>query len=321
VCLLAEDYWEKGDLSRIRSSLEGWDERELARLLKTMEQETSDPEELKQLTRLRTDLLLPVPNLTLAELYRRREIGWSVSISLGLLLAAAVVRLWPTDWGSVLAHLRPGEEASQKEAAKSADLAATGPESQPELDTVTDNAVTRTEPTGAGKEVPLDVTDQDTQAQRELEEEGTGVETQEAREGEDREYAVKEVEARESADQVSVVEAREGEAAQPKSEGERESAPEQGTPTGSGEGPSQESGAGTAEEEEGEGGEEEADDLEGLDEPEELGDILSSIFEEEDETLRELAALSEGLDEIDIRDLVSEAKEISQRLRELNRSY
>ncbi|MEA3407804.1 MAG: hypothetical protein U9R48_06970 [Chloroflexota bacterium] len=316
VRLLAKDYWEKGDLSRIRPSLQGWDERELARLLKEMQQETYDPEQLKRLSRLEADLLLPVPELTLADLYSKREIGWSLNISLGLVIAAAVARLWPENWRSLrslLTHFRHGEPDANEDEKRTA-LPARQEQEQPQPPQGAGHATPQPEPPAEADEESLASFVQSAQAEDEDRREQTTDDTQEQiGEGQ---YAVKEVKAEGSATRVSVAEVKGQETSQKEREEGRKATPDPAATANAEEGARQQRGPATAETETEDS--EESDDLQELGEPENLNDVLSSIFEEEDETLHELAALSEGLDEIDIMHLVNDAQEISRELREIN---
>jgi hypothetical protein len=52
VRLVAEDYWQTGDIYRVREALAGWDEEALAKLLTTMEHQASSPEERQHLAAL-----------------------------------------------------------------------------------------------------------------------------------------------------------------------------------------------------------------------------------------------------------------------------
>jgi hypothetical protein len=59
VALVAESYWQTGDVARAREALQGWDDEGLARLLATMISQASTPEERQRLVDLVEALALP----------------------------------------------------------------------------------------------------------------------------------------------------------------------------------------------------------------------------------------------------------------------
>jgi hypothetical protein len=69
VSLVAEDYWQTRDISRAREALAGWDAESLAKLLATMENQSSSPEEQQHLAALAEALEMP-------------QAGWSLTASL-----------------------------------------------------------------------------------------------------------------------------------------------------------------------------------------------------------------------------------------------
>jgi hypothetical protein len=89
VRLVAEDYWQTGDISRAREALAGWDKEALAELLATMENQASSTEERQHLIALAEALEMPDANESLvAFLLSQKAILFSSTLSASPLVIA-----------------------------------------------------------------------------------------------------------------------------------------------------------------------------------------------------------------------------------------
>jgi hypothetical protein len=96
VDLVAEDYWQNGNVSRARQALTGWDEEDLAKLLATMRAQAPDFETRQRLAALVEALALPNYYVSpLSALLGQRAIVLSFLLSLSPLLLAGALAVSP----------------------------------------------------------------------------------------------------------------------------------------------------------------------------------------------------------------------------------
>ena len=331
--LLAEAYWNSGDLEQALRSLEGWDQKELANLLATMKEQTTDPQALNRLRSFEEALALPMPPLTLLSLYKQAAIAWSTNLSLALILGAILCRIWPLTWQPTLEQL-----GRKKAVAPQAGVAPVGvmpglAEGQMPPATLAEGqeapvqaapgrAAQATEQGGPaeGSGQPQGQTAQQAGAQAAGQQAGEQAAqgTQGAREQttthEGEAKPATGVQGKEGAkapaaegQKVDGEKVKEGQGAEQKADAQKADGPKAAGKEGQ-----QQAASGEQPKEEG---------LEGLTkESDEIQNILASIFEEEDESLQAIAVLCQGLEDVDIADLARRLQAVAEGLREMNRA-
>jgi hypothetical protein len=94
--LVANDYWQSGDVSQARQALSGWDEEELAQLLATMRAQASSFEVRQRLAALVEALALPDYRVSpLSVLLGQKAIVLSFLLSLSPLVLAGALAVSP----------------------------------------------------------------------------------------------------------------------------------------------------------------------------------------------------------------------------------
>jgi hypothetical protein len=96
VTLVAESYWQTGDVARAKEALDGWDDKGLARLLATMTSQASTLEERQRLADLAEALALPeTQEAGLTSLLDQRTIVLSALVSALPLVLAIILAVSP----------------------------------------------------------------------------------------------------------------------------------------------------------------------------------------------------------------------------------
>jgi hypothetical protein len=96
VALVAESYWQTGDVARARGALDGWSDEALARLLATMRSDAPTQAERQHLTDLAEALALPeTQGGELASLLDQRTVVLSALLSALPLVLAIILAVSP----------------------------------------------------------------------------------------------------------------------------------------------------------------------------------------------------------------------------------
>jgi hypothetical protein len=262
ISLIAEEYWQTGDISRVREALADWDDEELANLVAAMERGASTVEERQRLAALASVLALPETKTSLlGSLFGQGVFLISLLVAAVPLVVAATIVVLPRLRG------RMDERPEQVPASE-----------EEQLEEALEDLLAQEEP----QEEEENLSDE-YEAQRQEEE--PPEETEREEDG-------------------AIVEGR------PEVSQEEE--------------PQAEPEIDEAQEEEEEEEEEEEDDDD--DDDEESAKLQSTqdvflSFIDEDETLSKLEELCKGLPEIDVDDLLKEARKAENNLRRSNRMH